>query len=389
MLAPIRPRPTIPIRMRALLAPRRPGDGTLHKATLSHVPERLVPGDDDAAAHWAARRIAALLSAALHDRGRASLALSGGRSPWVMMDDLFRRDLPWSRVDLLQVDERVAPDGDPQRNLTRIAALLAGSAASMATLHPMRVADGPDAAVRDYAEVLAGLGGPIDVVHLGLGADGHTAGLAPGDPVLDVRDAPVGATARPFNGTTRVTLTYPALDAARAVLWLVTGAAKREAVARLDTGDATIPAGRVRTRVQVLVLDDAAAGEGRALPRGGGEGLVRDDAAAGSGRAREGLGTGAGPRRRGGGLGPGAAPGRRPGAHGAGRHPLPRAPVARGDDRVAPVEPDEHTEPPAAPVREPHLIARHEVGMYEAHLATPRDVPVGRHLALPVRPTDR
>ncbi len=224
--------------------------------------ERVVPGDDVAAAEWAAGRIADLLVGAVQERGRASLALSGGRSPWAMMEVLFANDLPWSAVDILQVDERVAPDGDDQRNWTRIAALLAASPASAARVHPMRVDGGAQAAVRDYIDVLAGLGGPVDVVQLGLGEDGHTASLAPGDPVLRVTDAPVAATARPFNGTQRVTLTYPAIDGARHVLWLVTGAAKAAMVIRLESGDRSIPAGCVTAPSQVLVLDRAAAGAG-------------------------------------------------------------------------------------------------------------------------------
>lgn len=216
--------------------------------------------DADQAARWAAGRIADLLASAVAARGRASLAVSGGRSPWAMMADLFARDIPWARVDLLQVDERVAPDGDPARNLTRIEELLVGSRASAARLHPMRVDLGPAAAVRDYRGVIAGLGGPIDVIQLGLGEDGHTASLAPGDPVLEVRDSPVAATAAPFNGTLRVTLTYPAIDAASHVLWLVTGREKRGMAARLVAGDRSIPAGRVTAASQVLVLDEGSAG---------------------------------------------------------------------------------------------------------------------------------
>lgn len=240
--------------------PRRHGDGARAKATLTNVIDRIIRPDADDAARWAAHRIAQALGDAVAGRGRASLAVSGGRSPWVMMADLFALDLPWHAVDILQVDERVAPDGDAQRNMTRIAHLLDGTPASEARVHPMAVTQGPSAAVRGYAEVLAALGGPIDVVQLGLGEDGHTASLAPGDPVLDVRDAPVAATAHPFNGTTRVTLTYPALDAAHEVVWLVTGSAKREMASRLAAADPSIPAGRVRAASQVLVLDQEAAG---------------------------------------------------------------------------------------------------------------------------------
>lgn len=240
--------------------PWRPVSGCRRKGSLSQVIERVVPGDAHDAAAWAAGTIATALEQALAQRPRASLAVSGGRSPWVMMADLFARDLPWHRIDLLQVDERVAPDGDDRRNLTRILELLGGSPARAASLHPMRVADGTDAAVRDYAAVLRGLGRAIDVVQLGLGDDGHTASLAPGDPVLEVRDAPVAATASAFNGTRRVTLTYPALDAAGLVVWLVTGHAKREMARRLGAGDPSIPAGRVRAARQLLVMDGEAAG---------------------------------------------------------------------------------------------------------------------------------
>ncbi len=176
-----------------------------------------------------------------------------------MMADLFRRDLPWQCVDILQVDERVAPDGDDIRNMSRIGPLIMGSPAERARVHPMQVGDGADAAVEDYRELLAGLGGPIDVVQLGLGDDGHTASLVPGDPVLDITDALVAATAARYRGTTRVTLTYPAINAARHVLWLTTGSGKREVVRLLEDGDTGIPAGRVSAPAQVLVVDRAAA----------------------------------------------------------------------------------------------------------------------------------
>ena len=221
--------------------------------------ERVILEDTESAARWAAGRIAEWLSAAVEARGTASLALSGGRSPWVMMADLFRRDIPWQSVDILQVDERVAPDGDDIRNASRIGPLIMGSPAERARVHPMQVGEGAEVAVENYREILAGLGGPIDVVQLGLGDDGHTASLVPGDPVLDVTDALVAATAARYRGTTRVTLTYPALDAARHVLWLVTGEDKRDMVRLLEERDARIPAGRVSAPAQVIVLDRSAA----------------------------------------------------------------------------------------------------------------------------------
>jgi 6-phosphogluconolactonase len=221
--------------------------------------ERVILEQPESAGRWAASRMAEWLAAAVEARGRASLAVSGGRSPWVMMADLFRRDLPWHHIDILQVDERVAPDGDDVRNMSRIGPLIVGSPAQRARVHPMTVGEGAEAAVEDYRAVLAGLGGPIDVVQLGLGDDGHTASLVPGDPVLDIDDALVAATAARYRGTMRVTLTYPALDAARNVLWLVTEPEKRDMVRLLEERDPSIPAGRVNSPAQVLVLSRAAA----------------------------------------------------------------------------------------------------------------------------------
>lgn len=238
----------------------RPGLPLRGKGSLTRVIERMVLQDADGAAHWAAGMIAAALGNAVTARGRASLALSGGRSPWAMMGMLFARDLPWTAVDLLQVDERVAPDGDERRNLTHIEQLRHGTPAERAHMHAIPIAEGADAAARSYCGTVRDLGHPIDVVQLGLGDDGHTASLAPGDPVLAVRDAPVAATTRPFNGTRRVTLTYPVLDAARLVVWLVTGPSKREMAGRLTARDDGIPAGRVTAARQVLVLDAASAG---------------------------------------------------------------------------------------------------------------------------------
>lgn len=223
--------------------------------------ERIVAPDPLQAAHAAADRIAALLAHAVSERGRASLAVSGGTTPWLMLARLAHAALPWSRVDLLQVDERMAPDGDDARNLTHLEAALTGTAAAAARLHPMPCGGGDaDAAAAAYAQVVVALGGPIDVAHLGLGDDGHTASLAPGDPVLHVADRPVAATAHPFNGTRRVTLTYPAINAAHHVVWLVAGASKAPMVTRLEAGDPSIPAGRVEQARAVLCADRAAAG---------------------------------------------------------------------------------------------------------------------------------
>jgi 6-phosphogluconolactonase len=208
--------------------------------------------DAAAAASRAADEVVAVVREAVAAGGVAHLALSGGSTPWAMLGELAGRDLPWAAVHVWQVDERVAPDGDPARNLSHLAPLVP----AVATLHPMLVADrSPEAAAQAYA---AELPEHLDLVHLGLGPDGHTASLVPGDPVLGVVDAPVAATAGPYQGHRRVTLTYPGLRRARRVLWLVVGADKAAALARLRDADPAIPAGRVAQAGAVVVADRAA-----------------------------------------------------------------------------------------------------------------------------------
>ena len=212
----------------------------------------------------AAARIAEDARAAIVARGQFTLAVSGGRTPWQMLRALAGLPLDWTRVHLFQVDERVAPDGDPDRNLTHIrASLLAHAPLPAANLHAMPVT-APDlvAAAADYARELTRVAGSppiLDLAHLGLGPDGHTASLVPGDPVLAERQADVGLTA-PYQGHPRMTLTYPALDRARRILFVATGAEKVEMVRRLRAGDPTIPAGRVDASRASLYIDAPAAG---------------------------------------------------------------------------------------------------------------------------------
>jgi 6-phosphogluconolactonase len=218
--------------------------------------------DDAAVAQRAAAFIAERALDAVQRRGRFTLAVSGGRTPWAMLRALAARPLPWAQVLLFQVDERVAPDGDAARNLTHIqASLLALAPLPAANLHAMPVTAGDlPAAAADYAAMLqrvAGAPAVLDLVHLGLGPDGHTASLVPGDAALQVQDADVALTG-PYQGHRRMTLTYPVLDRARCLLWLATGAEKRAMVARLRAGDTTIPAGRVRSD-RAWLLGDAAA----------------------------------------------------------------------------------------------------------------------------------
>ena len=211
--------------------------------------------DAESAAQRGAQVIAAAARDAVADRGSFALAVSGGRGPWRMFELLGQEDVPWGQVDVFQVDERVAPDGDPARNLTHLHESLPQPGA--ARVHPMPVGDDDlEAAAERYA---AELPPPFDLVHLGLGPDGHTASLVPGDAVLDVGDRRVALTAGEYQGTRRMTLTYPELARARTILWLVTGAEKRAPLRQLLAGDPSIPAGRVAAP-DALILADTEAG---------------------------------------------------------------------------------------------------------------------------------
>jgi 6-phosphogluconolactonase len=213
-----------------------------------------VLADPSAVARAAAAYVADRARAAVADHESFHFAVSGGHTPWAMFAELAAEDVPWHRVVLYQVDERVAPAGDPDRNLTHLQQSLGDAPAEVVA---MAVEDDDlDAAAAAYADRLPGR---FDLIHLGLGPDGHTASLVPGDPVLDVTDRLVAVTA-PYQGHERMTLTYPALTRADQLLWLITGADKRDPLRRLLAGDPTIPAGRVHA-ARSFVLADAAAGE--------------------------------------------------------------------------------------------------------------------------------
>ncbi len=190
------------------------------------------------------------LSGSLDANGRASLAVSGGRTPWPILSAMSRTDLDWPHLDVYQVDERVAPAGDPSRNLTGLVTALLDHVP--AVVYPMPV-EAPDleAAAHAYLQELPEI---LDVVHLGLGDDGHTASLVPGDPVLDIDDRAVAIT-EPYRGHRRMTLTYPALERAAAIVWIVAGTHKASMVERLLAADPTIPAGRVAQYRAILVTN--------------------------------------------------------------------------------------------------------------------------------------
>ena len=223
---------------------------------------------DGDAAFASAAHVAARARAAVSEHGRFCIALSGGRTPWKMLERLVTLELPWNGIHVFQVDERVAPDGDTDRNATKLAAILGASGLPDVNLHLMPVTDEDlDRACDTYAQAIARhtRKGRLDLVHLGLGEDGHTASLVPGDRVIEVTDRDV-VMAGPHQGRLRMTLTRTAIDRATERMWVVTGASKAEMLARLRSGDETIPAGRVTSRNSVVFADEAANRE--ALPAG-------------------------------------------------------------------------------------------------------------------------
>jgi 6-phosphogluconolactonase len=224
-----------------------------------------VLADADVAARRAGAVIAAEARDAVAARGRFIVAVSGGHTPWLMLHALAGEDVPWEGVHIVQVDERVAPAGHSDRNLTHLReSLLTSVPLRPEQIHAMPV-EAPDleAAAAQYARTLQDLAGSppvLDMAHLGLGPDGHTASLTPGDPVLNVADADVAVTGA-YQGRRRMTLTYPMLNRSRRILWLATGSDKAGMLPRLCAGDPTIPAGRVRQEQALLIADRAAAGQ--------------------------------------------------------------------------------------------------------------------------------
>jgi 6-phosphogluconolactonase len=221
-----------------------------------------VLADDELVAREAAARVAAASRSAVLARRRFVVAFSGGRTPWRMLRALADEALPWEAVHVVQVDERVAPAGHADRNLTHLRDSLARAPLRPEQIHPMQVeASDLATAAAQYALMLRQIAGSpavLDLVHLGLGPDGHTASLVPGDPVLEVTEADVALTGE-YQGRRRMTLTYPMLNRARRVLWLVTGRDKAAPLVKLRNRDASIPAGRVRQDRALILADRAAA----------------------------------------------------------------------------------------------------------------------------------
>lgn len=221
--------------------------------------------DDEATARAAAKKIAVEAVTAVSARGSFVMAVSGGRTPWIMLRALAGEDLPWKDIHIVQIDERVAPAGHPDRNLTHLReSLLNRSPIRPEQIYAMPV-ESPNLedAASQYGSVLRKIAGSpptLDLVHLGLGPDGHTASLVPGDPVLNVMDTDVALTGI-YQGRRRMTLTYPVINRARRILWLVTGSEKVGMLDRLRRGDPSIPAGRVCQDRAVVFADRAAAAD--------------------------------------------------------------------------------------------------------------------------------
>ena len=219
----------------------------------------IVAQDAHAAAQSAAAAVTKVCCEAVRERGRALVAFSGGETPWLMLDLLRHVDLPWGQVHVAQVDERVVPAGDPRRNSSRLREILVEQGklpAANVLQMPVEQANLDAAAAQFQATLESFTGKPLrlDLVQLGLGADGHTASLVPGDPVLYVSDRDVALTG-PYQGTRRMTLTFPALDRARARLWLVTGSSKRAVLEELVAGCGNTPAVRVARDPATVITD--------------------------------------------------------------------------------------------------------------------------------------
>jgi len=210
--------------------------------------------DEDVVARAGAALVAGRAREAVADHGSFHFAVSGGHTPWAMFAELASESVPWEQVVVYQVDERVAPEDDPDRNLYHLQQAL-GSAPARVVAMPVNDDDLAVAADR-YA---ASLPDRFDLVHLGLGPDGHTASLIPGDPVLEVCDRLVGLT-EPYQDRVRMTLTYPALARAHQIMWLITGNDKRGPLSKLLAGDRSIPAGRVTAEASLVLADRQASG---------------------------------------------------------------------------------------------------------------------------------
>jgi len=215
-------------------------------------------------ARRAAEFVSEIAAMAITARGQFTFASSGGKTPWLMFEHLTKHDLKWKHIHLFQVDERVAPAGDPSRNWTHLEeSLISRVSIPRGNAHAIPLdSESPERAAALYGELLSRVAGTpavLDLVHLGLGPDGHTASLVPGDPVLSVGDVDVAPT-NAYQGQRRVTLTFPILNRARHILWVVVGSDKQDALSKLLVEDRSIPAGRVSGARSTVLADSTAIG---------------------------------------------------------------------------------------------------------------------------------
>jgi 6-phosphogluconolactonase len=220
--------------------------------------------DPEAAAARGAALIAGQLRAAVAERGVATFAVSRGA---FLFERLADERVPWERIHLFQVDERVAPDGDSSRNATQIRSALG----AQVERHPERfhwmpvTAADLTAGARQYeAALICAVGSPpvLDAVHLGLGVDGHTASIFASDADDERHDVAVTPA---HDGRRRMTLTMPLINRARSILWLVTGPDKAPALAHLLSGNPDLVATRIARHSAVIVADATAAAFTRRL----------------------------------------------------------------------------------------------------------------------------
>jgi 6-phosphogluconolactonase len=211
----------------------------------------------------AASYIAERVRENISKKGFFTMAISGGRTPWEMIKELATEDLPWEKVFLFQVDERIAPDAHPDRNLTQLFKAIDGTKLVLRlNIFPMRVnAENLDEACEEYESHIQRMteNGKLDLVHLGIGTDGHTASLIPNDSVLDIEDKGVAVTAASYQGRHRMTLTYPLINRAEKILWVITGAEKAEMLERLLQKDTLIPAGKVDQHHAIVLTEESSA----------------------------------------------------------------------------------------------------------------------------------
>lgn len=189
------------------------------------------------------------------DSDRFSLALSGGSTARSCYAALAKESIDWSAVTALWSDERCVPLDHADSNYLLAKEALLDQVMPLAGVHPMRC----DLGAVAYDEIVSDVG-PVDVVHLGLGVDGHIASLFPGSPALDAPpERLVVETGDDLHDHPRMTFTYSAINRAHLVILTVIGAGKRETFARIQEG-AHLPAGRVAAHQVVWLVDDAAAG---------------------------------------------------------------------------------------------------------------------------------